>query len=625
MLHKKVSSIIKFFIAITLVFSIPLLQTRERVRADTPERTPVFGPHGGSATGAQLAAAMDIPSDRIISASLGNSDMAGAHVFTSSLSGFPSNGGSFGAISSGNAENATRPNSEGSLSTELGGLNNSQGNDLVQLTLVLKVPSGSTYWSVDWKFFSEEYPEWVGSPYNDAFLIETPASNFTISGNSISAPNNKAFDPSGHLVSINTTGAVGMSSTNSNGTTYDGATTKLSTVGAIPPGASQVTIVFSVMDLGDSIYDTTVFLDNFRFIQGTPPSPLPQQMKIPVRWCVLQGSPSFNNPSLVGASSWTEALRQRLSRVSDNIFIPQSNTNILFRSGATSNFPMIPILTDNDLTKGQPGDIVMVLNSSGNCGDCNQPNEVINQCRNAWSKIDKSVTGIVAVQINRFINSDGTRNEWRGFAHIPAQGNTSSQISNADLVVIDNAYVFPGSSLRVFKEDPVDKWLGHELGHTLSLHHPNTNLQGQNLMEYQTTGINVTTNQSTQVRSQAQLIPDMIVDPLPQPLGSVGVDELGELDENYGYIDINTVAFVEDQVQQMSTISINTNGMMPNDITDLEFYFFIDTDDDPMTGGSPNSVGAPTTSSGFELVGLIRLDVNNGIVQTNPSTSSKKF
>jgi hypothetical protein len=242
--------------------------------AETPGRTPVFGPQGGSATGPQLAAAMDIPADLIVSASLGSSDIAGAHVYTSPLSGLPSQGNTFGAISSGNAANATRPNSEVSLSTELGSLNNSQGNDLVQFTLSLRVPDGATAWKVDWKFLSEEYPEWVGTQYNDAFLMETPSSNYTISGvSTINAPNNVAFDANQQIITINTTGPLGMTANNANGTTYDGSTSLLTTTVPLTSGATQLTIIFSVMDLGDSVYDSTVFLDNFRFSNsegGTP-------------------------------------------------------------------------------------------------------------------------------------------------------------------------------------------------------------------------------------------------------------------------------------------------------------------------------------------------------------------
>lgn len=199
------------------------------------------------------------------------SDKVGAHVlhtFDCFGSGFPISGNTYAVISTGNAADAPKPNTEGSLSTELDGLNNEQGNDLVQLSVTLKVPPGTQGWLVDWKFLSEEFPEWVGSQYNDAFLIETPFSEFQISGfATIEAPNNVALDPDGELVCVNTVGVVGMSAWNALGTTYDGATATLTAGAPVPAGAEIITIVFSVTDLGDSIYDTTVFLDNFRFIK----------------------------------------------------------------------------------------------------------------------------------------------------------------------------------------------------------------------------------------------------------------------------------------------------------------------------------------------------------------------
>ena len=198
------------------------------------------------------------------------SDKVGAHVlntFDCFSSGFPISGNTYAVISTGNAADAPKPNTEGSLSTELDDLDSEQGNDLVQLSVTLEVPPGTQGWLVDWKFLSEEFPEWVGSQYNDAFLIETPFSKFQISGfATVEAPNNVALDPDGDLVCVNTVGVVGMSGWNAMGTTYDGATATLTAGAPVPAGAEIITIVFSVMDLGDSIYDTAVFLDNFRFI-----------------------------------------------------------------------------------------------------------------------------------------------------------------------------------------------------------------------------------------------------------------------------------------------------------------------------------------------------------------------
>lgn len=223
-----------------------------------------------TATAEGLAAAMDIEPSAIVSATLGASDPQGGFVFTSPLSKFPTSGDSFAAISTGRAADAALTNNEPDLSTELEGLKNSEGNDLFQLTLTLRVPPGKTYWAVDWKFLSEEFQEFVGSEFNDAFFIETPTSNIIISGNIPSSPTNVAFDSGGERVSVNTTGVKGMNPKKADGTTYDGGTSIVSTFARIPSGATEITIIFSITDLGDSVFDTTVFLDNFRFLDKSP-------------------------------------------------------------------------------------------------------------------------------------------------------------------------------------------------------------------------------------------------------------------------------------------------------------------------------------------------------------------
>jgi hypothetical protein len=269
-----------------VVFTILFLSLANNLHAYDafPERTPTYAPYTApymyapsiaAIANIDLATAMDIPPASIISISLGTSDPQGAFVFNTPLAGFPTRGSSFAVLSTGIAANASLPNSSGSLSAQLVGLNNNQGNDLVQFTLTLHVPAGAKFWAVDWKFLSEEFPEFVGSPYNDAFFIETPDSNIIITDNIALSNRNVAYDPFGSRVSINTTGATGMTSANAAGTTYDGATATLTTAARIPDGATQVTIVFSVTDLGDSIYDTAVFLDNFRFLtEYTPPPKL---------------------------------------------------------------------------------------------------------------------------------------------------------------------------------------------------------------------------------------------------------------------------------------------------------------------------------------------------------------
>ncbi|MGH7265596.1 MAG: choice-of-anchor L domain-containing protein [Candidatus Rokuibacteriota bacterium] len=218
------------------------------------------------ATANDLAAAMDIPGANLVSASIGTSDPGAVGVGTTLLGrAFPRRGGSFAILTTGAAALADQPNSSGSDGTSIPGLDNSQGEDMVQLTLVLSPPPGSQCAVFDFSFFSEEFPEFVGSQFNDAFLAELGASTFVINpDDTITAPNNFAFDPVGNIISINS--AFGVSPFTQS--TYDGATTLLRAVANISGIVGDVTIVLTITDLGDSIYDSAVFLDNFRFLSS---------------------------------------------------------------------------------------------------------------------------------------------------------------------------------------------------------------------------------------------------------------------------------------------------------------------------------------------------------------------
>ena len=212
------------------------------------------------ATANDLALAMGIAPADLVSANIGTSDPLGVGVGNSPLGRFfPRQGGTFAILSTGHAASAELPNSSGSTSDVLTGLNNSQGNDMVQLTLVLTPPPGAQCLGFDYAFYSEEFPEFVGSMFNDFFLAELGSSTFTINPDStVTAPHNFAFDPAGHIMSINS--AFGVTAFTES--TYDGATPVLRAVAPVA-GLPTVTVVLTISDLGDSIYDSAVFLDNF--------------------------------------------------------------------------------------------------------------------------------------------------------------------------------------------------------------------------------------------------------------------------------------------------------------------------------------------------------------------------
>ncbi|GMR10837.1 MAG: hypothetical protein BMS9Abin28_1661 [Anaerolineae bacterium] len=232
-----------------------------------PARDPTFPDDEGGfiagvttgPTAIQLAAAMEVQAGWIVSASFNGSDPQGAGIGDSPLGiHFPTKGGTFAILSTGNAQSADAPNSSSSTSAVLSGLNNSQGNDLMQLDLTLQVPAGVNCLSFDFAFYSEEFPEFVGFSYNDAFIAEKGDSTFTIVGNQVIAPLNFAFDNAGNIIDVNTVFGV----TANTSSTYDGKTPLLRARTDVSAN-TQVRIVISIQDLGDSIFDSAVFLDNF--------------------------------------------------------------------------------------------------------------------------------------------------------------------------------------------------------------------------------------------------------------------------------------------------------------------------------------------------------------------------
>ncbi len=216
-------------------------------------------------TAAQVTAAIDLPPGQVDSVDFGTSDDAGIDIFGVSIGSFPTDGADYLVLSTGAASSVQLPNDSPSTSTILSGLDTPFNNpqDMVQLTLVLDPPAWATCLAFDFAFYSEEYPEYVGTQFNDVFIAEYGQSDFDEVNSQVVAPYNFAYDTEGNLVSINT--AFGLSEGNAQGTTYDGGTPLL-TARTPLDNTNPITITLSIMDLGDSIYDSTVFIDNFRWL-----------------------------------------------------------------------------------------------------------------------------------------------------------------------------------------------------------------------------------------------------------------------------------------------------------------------------------------------------------------------
>jgi hypothetical protein len=156
--------------------------------------------------------------------------------------------------------------------------------DFTELRFTTTVPAGVSSFSFDFAFFSYEYPAYYGSEYNDMFIGWLESSDWT---------GNISFDDMGNPISLNAgfmdfldADAFGhpVCPTGTNcsapaltGTCMQGhgGTRWLSTSAPVTAG-DDIEVVFAIMDLGDSVLDSYVFLDNFAWgCEEGPPSTVP--------------------------------------------------------------------------------------------------------------------------------------------------------------------------------------------------------------------------------------------------------------------------------------------------------------------------------------------------------------
>ena len=160
--------------------------------------------------------------------------------------------------------------------------------DNVEFVVEMVAPEGAVGFAVDYVFFSVEYQEFVGSAFNDKFYIQLQAPQ-TTNGEMQVVNTTACSDPDvyhdfiyndgskGCFIAINTAFSEPCpdAPTNISGTGFecapagggnDGSSTGwLTTSWPIQPGEA-FTLVFHIHDTADSIFDSQVILDNFRFL-----------------------------------------------------------------------------------------------------------------------------------------------------------------------------------------------------------------------------------------------------------------------------------------------------------------------------------------------------------------------
>ncbi len=176
-------------------------------------------------------------------------------------------------MTSGYAVNVLGPNEQQGMTQAHGGLmvdaditnavNTSDISDIATLTINFTSDKTIPGFSFIFSYGTDEYPEYVGTEFNDVFIC-------------IFDGNNVCFDSQGNLISVNN--AFFNVDNNIQGPNapldleYDGFTCVLQTSQVFSPGSHS--IKFAIADVGDNILDAGVFLNSFKFDttnQGTHP------------------------------------------------------------------------------------------------------------------------------------------------------------------------------------------------------------------------------------------------------------------------------------------------------------------------------------------------------------------
>ena len=135
--------------------------------------------------------------------------------------------------------------------------------DHATLEFQLVVPAGANSFSFRFYFLSREYPEWVGSEYNDTFEVQLQGSIW--SGQMV-------FDAFGNEMTVNNAlfTVVNAADLVGTGFDYDGGTGWVQSIGPCAPGET-ITLTFEIYDVADGVWDSAVLLDNFAFSSDLPP------------------------------------------------------------------------------------------------------------------------------------------------------------------------------------------------------------------------------------------------------------------------------------------------------------------------------------------------------------------
>ncbi len=185
---------------------------------------------------------------------------------TSPLTKFPRHGPDFAILTTGNPLLADDRNTSEQSGANLGGPNVRGDSDLdvSVLRLAVHAPDNTNCLSFDFRFLSEEYPEFTHAGFDDAFVAELDSSTWTTSDGELVAPDDFAVGPADDPITIDGVGTTGVAAERATTTTYDAATRLLRASVPISPGDHD--LYLSILDQGDRSFDSAVFVDNLMVV-----------------------------------------------------------------------------------------------------------------------------------------------------------------------------------------------------------------------------------------------------------------------------------------------------------------------------------------------------------------------
>ena len=232
-----------------------------------------------SYNGQDLALAILEDESTLVSSSYTDTDEIGHRqsiVLTSLGTMHPTHGSTFALLSTGIAgtpivtTDATNPGDERGT-----WFRNKLGNprDSATLTMILQVPLYMHYLYYDVQFFSSEFPEYIGSKFNDeltisvnspskgisTYVFDVNSGYFVLYSNSIPGTGFDIFAQSGNPADVD------IVDTTPRSPGADGGASSLIVSGCPVSPNEQITITIKIEDVGDNQFDSTAFLDNFRF------------------------------------------------------------------------------------------------------------------------------------------------------------------------------------------------------------------------------------------------------------------------------------------------------------------------------------------------------------------------